>query len=102
MKTVYLYNPDDSYKFYGPYDCHESPLEPGEYIVPTHCTEVKPPYFDETKICTWNETESEWVLTDVPVITNISDNTVEPVILDAVTKLKTFLTQNPDVAELLK
>jgi hypothetical protein len=32
--------------------CDESPLEPGVYLVPAHCTEIKPPEFNpETHIC---------------------------------------------------
>ena len=32
--------------------CDESPLEPGVYLVPAHCTEIKPPEFNpETHVC---------------------------------------------------
>ena len=32
--------------------CDESPLEPGAYLVPAHCTEIKPPEFNpETHVC---------------------------------------------------
>ena len=34
--------------------CEESPLEPGVYLIPAHCTEIKPPDFNpETHVCKW-------------------------------------------------
>jgi len=32
--------------------CDESPLEPGVYLVPAHCSNIKPPEFNpETHVC---------------------------------------------------
>ena len=41
-KIVYLYDPVTR-GFAGMYDAQESPLEPGEFILPEHCTETAPP-----------------------------------------------------------
>lgn len=41
-KIVYLYDPVTR-GFAGTYDAQESPLEPGEFITPEHCTETPPP-----------------------------------------------------------
>lgn len=54
MKTVYTYDLQTK-QFTGVYDAQESPLEPGEYILPECCTEVAPPVFNaDTHTCTWS------------------------------------------------
>ncbi len=49
--------------YIGEYMCDESPLEPGVYLIPAHCTKVAPPEFDkETQVCKWSGTieEGSW------------------------------------------
>jgi hypothetical protein len=41
-KIVYLYDPSTRV-FKGTYEAQESPLEPGEFIVPVYCTDTPPP-----------------------------------------------------------
>jgi hypothetical protein len=41
MKTVYLYD-EATGAYIGQYDCHESPLEPGEYLEPVYSVDVAP------------------------------------------------------------
>ncbi len=41
-KIVYLYD-QETRGFTGTYEAQESPLEPGEFIMPVHCTETPPP-----------------------------------------------------------
>jgi hypothetical protein len=40
--------------YVGMVKCEESPLETEVYLIPAHCTEIKPPEFNsETHICKW-------------------------------------------------
>ena len=69
-KRVYLFDGLSIYNnlntnYNGFWDCQESPLEPGIYIVPTNSTEIEPPTFDGTiDTCTWDGTQ--WSLTAIP------------------------------------
>ena len=45
-KTVYNYDPDTR-EYLGPETAHESPMEPGVYLLPAHSTETAPPEADD-------------------------------------------------------
>ena len=49
----------------GVHNCQESPLEPGEYIIPTCYTTIEPPTFTELESSTWDG--SSWVIETRPV-----------------------------------
>lgn len=69
-KRVYLFDGLSMYNnlntnYNGFWNCQESPLEPGVYIIPTASTEIEPPIFDGLEnTCTWDGTQ--WVLTPIP------------------------------------
>ena len=69
-KLVYLFDGlsvhnDLTTNFNGIYDCQESPLEAGVYLIPTDSTSIQPPSFDsEVSTCHWEGTQ--WILTDIP------------------------------------
>jgi len=64
MKTVYLFDPETgAYK--GEYLAQESPLEPGDFIVPKHSVEVEPPAAELGKRSVWDG--QKWGKVDVPV-----------------------------------
>lgn len=59
--------------------CDESPLEPGVYLVPAHCTEIKPPEFNpETHVCKFVGKIEEGSWQALPIEESI--NTSEPLI----------------------
>lgn len=68
-----------------------SPLEPGKYLIPARCTQVAPPAeIPADKAARWNG--ASWVIVNAPTVAQADD---------PVEKLRTFLTENPDVADLL-
>jgi hypothetical protein len=67
--TVYLFD-SITKEYAGIWNCQESPLEPGEYIVPTDSTTIENPTFDsKTQTCTWDNIQ--WVVADIPTPTPI-------------------------------
>ena len=46
IKTVYNYDPDTE-EYLGPESAHESPMEPGVYLIPAHATTIAPPEADD-------------------------------------------------------
>jgi len=77
---VYLFD-SVTFQYAGVYVCQESPLEPGEYVVPEHSTtEVAPAFDANIETCTW--TGSLW---DVAKIVVIVPPIVEQVVLPPVT-----------------
>ena len=60
-KTVYNYNPDTG-EYLGPETAHESPLEPGVYLLPAHSTETAPPEAGEHQAAVYRN--GAWLLTD--------------------------------------
>ena len=69
-----------------------SPLEPGKYLIPARCTTVAPPTdVPEDKAVRWNGVE--WSIINAPAVSQA---------VDPVAKLRTFLAENPDVADILK
>lgn len=87
QKLAYMY---DSAGFYtGSTEATASPLESGVYLLPANATLQEPPEATEGKQARWNGTS--WSL----VATQIGSEEV------AITKLKEFLANNPDVAALL-
>jgi hypothetical protein len=61
MKTVYQL--DQTGAYLGETIAHESPLEPGVYLIPGGCVETAPPETKEGQIAVW---DGVWTLVDVP------------------------------------
>jgi len=61
MKTVYQLNQNGEYT--GESIAHESPLEPGVYLIPGGCVETAPPETKEGQIAVW---DGVWTLVDLP------------------------------------
>lgn len=61
IKTVYNYNPDTG-EYLGPETAHESPLEPGVYLLPAHSTETAPPEVGEHQAAVYRD--GVWSLID--------------------------------------
>ena len=70
-KRVYLFDGlsihnDLNTNYNGFWDCQESPLETGIFIIPTSSTEIEPPTFDGSiDTCTWDGIR--WILTTIPI-----------------------------------
>lgn len=91
MKSIPAYQFDRSGYYLGEIEADESPLEPGVYLLPARCTLIPPPAdVPEGRCPRWNG--AGWVLVNQPP---------ERSAPDPVTKLREFLSANPDVAELL-
>ena len=60
-KTVYNYNPDTG-EYLGPETAHESPMEPGVYLMPAHSTEVEPPETGEHQAAVYSD--GAWTLVE--------------------------------------
>ncbi len=74
---------------------HESPLEPGVFLVPAGCTLTPPPA--DVPADKWPRfTGNAWQLVTRPQATLVDGSGEDPV-----AKLKSFLEHNPDVAALL-
>lgn len=90
-KPAYQY--DRSGYLVGITEADESPLEPGVYLVPSGCTlSVPPEELPDDKWPRWNG--STWMLASRPQQPSANDN-------NPVEKLRAFLSENPDVAELI-
>lgn len=61
MKRVYVFDADGL--FVGPYKAQESPLAPGEFIVPINSTTVAPPSVGAKQYAKWDG--SQWSVEDV-------------------------------------
>ena len=61
MKTVYQL--DQTGAYLGETIAHESPLEPGVYLIPGGCVETAPPETKESQIAVW---DGVWTLIDLP------------------------------------
>ena len=61
MKTVY--QTDQTGAYLGETIAHESPLEPGVYLIPGGCVETAPPETKEGQVAVW---DGVWTLVDVP------------------------------------
>ena len=61
MKTVYQL--DQNGKYIGETIAHESPLEPGIYLIPGGCVETAPPETNKNQVAVW---DGVWTLVDVP------------------------------------
>ena len=60
-KTVYNYDPDTG-ECLGPETAHESPLEPGVYLLPAHSTETAPPEAGEHQAAVYSD--GAWTLVE--------------------------------------
>lgn len=60
-KTVYNYNPDTG-EYLGPETAHESPMEPGVYLMPAHSTEAEPPEAGEHQAAVYSD--GAWTLVE--------------------------------------
>lgn len=70
-------------------EADESPLEPGVFLIPSKCTEVPIP-----DVCLTKDQRFKWNGDSWEVFTFDSD-------FVAISKLKNFLINNPDVMELI-
>jgi len=61
MKIVY--QTDQTGAYLGETIAHESPLEPGVYLIPGGCVETAPPETKEGQIAVW---DGVWTLVDLP------------------------------------
>jgi hypothetical protein len=61
MKTVYQL--DQTGAYLGETIAHESPLEPGVYLIPGGCVETAPPETKEGQVTVW---DGVWTLVDLP------------------------------------
>ena len=61
MKTVYQL--DQTGAYLGETIAHESPLEPGVYLIPGGCVETAPPETKEGQFAVW---DGVWKLVDLP------------------------------------
>lgn len=66
-KTVYLYNPETNEPTCA-YEAQESPLEPGKFITPTHCTDVCPPSIGKDESLFYDG-KGDWIIKKNPVPT---------------------------------
>ena len=60
-KTVYNYNPDTG-EYLGLETAHESPMEPGVYLLPAHSTEAEPPEAGEHQAAVYRN--GAWTLVE--------------------------------------
>lgn len=60
-KTVYNYDPNTG-EYLGPETAHESPLEPGVYLLPAHSTETAPPEAGEHQAAVYRN--GAWTLVE--------------------------------------
>lgn len=69
-KRVYLFDGLSEHNtlttnFNGFWDCQESPLEAGVFLIPEASTDIQPPTFDgAVDTCHWDGTQ--WILTPIP------------------------------------
>lgn len=97
MTTKNVYQADLSGFFCGVTEADESPLEPGVFHLPARCTEMPPPeVWPDTHWPRFNG--SAWVLVRKPLVVLHDGNEIT----DPVAKLRLFLNNNPDVADLLQ
>jgi len=61
MKTVYQLDQNGTY--IGETVAHESPLEPGVYLIPGGCVEAEPPETNKNQVAVW---DGVWTLVNVP------------------------------------
>jgi len=61
MKIVY--QTDQTGAYLGETIAHESPLEPGVYLIPGGCVETAPPETKEGQVAVW---DGVWTLVDLP------------------------------------
>jgi len=92
MNTKPVYQYDVAGMFVGQTDADESPLEPGVFLIPARCVEVAPPEISGDQWPRWNGAKWELI-----AVSPANDN--QPA--SPVDKLKKFLIENPDVAELI-
>lgn len=89
-----VYQYDHAGLYVAPTEADASPLEPGKHLIPARCTATPPP--DEIPADKWPRWNgAAWELVNRPRPAD-GDESADPV-----EKLKAFLADNPDVAELL-
>jgi hypothetical protein len=95
MQKKTVFQMDRAGLFAGTTEAHESPLEPGVFIMPAGCVDLAPP--DNVPTDRWPRWNgAQWELIHRPVATLEA-----PAAEDPVAKLRAFLDANPDVASLL-
>jgi len=72
MKTVYQL--DQNGKYIGETIAHESPLEPGVYLIPGGCVETEPPETNKNQVAVW---DGVWTLVNVPEPEEPKESTAE-------------------------
>lgn len=66
-KTVYTYDPE-TLKPTGSWQCQPSPLEPGEYIIPSYSLQNPPPVPGENEAVYFNRFD-DWIVVSTPMPT---------------------------------
>ncbi len=92
MSTKTVFQLDRAGHYVGLTEADESPLEPGEFLIPAGCVSTPPPEaWPDDKWPRWNG--AGWQLVTKPAAAQAED---------PVAKLQAFLAANPDVAAILQ
>lgn len=95
--TKLAYQFDLAGLFVGITEADESPMEPGEFLLPARCTFTPPPAPDDVPADKWPRFVGQsWILANRPA------PPAEVEAPDPVEKLRLYLEENPDVAALLE
>ena len=73
--TIHHYHPV-SREYLGYSEADESPLEPGEFLIPANATSVEPPAVPEGKVAVWNSVD--WSVLDIPTVEDTQEQDAQP------------------------
>ena len=95
-----VYQTNDEGVFVGYTEADESPLEPGVWLIPRGCIIEQPPTFGPPNRARWDKVGNKWIIEPIPEPDPDEEGENVP-ITDPIEKLKLFLQNHPDVADLL-
>ena len=78
-----------------------SPLEEGVWLIPGNCVSIEPPEFGVPNRARRDWEQEEWIIEPTPE-PDPEPELPEPIVLAPIDKIRAFLLNNPDVADLLK